>query len=94
MVSVWQHTWTAKNLISTLLADQDKFTVKPRDFITLGHVSTATGKEEPGLALSCHLALRILFCLQNNTSLCAILHTNLDDSPKKKQYAVDESHEH
>ena len=64
--------------------DQDRsrksewFTVRPRKFITLGHVSIATGwwRARPGSfpSLVRPPAIRILFCVQCNTSPASFMH--------------------
>ena len=56
-------------------------------------MSITTGKREPGLALSRPPAIRILFCLQCNTSPASFMHFWTSCKKAKKQYAVDESHE-
>ena len=65
--------------------DQDRsrrskwFTVRPRELITLGHVSIATGRRRarPGSfpSLVRPPAIRILFCVQCNTSPVSFMHS-------------------
>ena len=78
--------------------DQDRFrrskwfTVKPREFITLGHVSIATGRRtaRPGSFPSVVLlpTIRILLCVQFNTSPASFMHFFDGSSNKRNDVKV------
>ena len=66
----------------------------PRELITLGHVSIATGKGVPDMALSGPSVIRLLFCLLCNTSPASFMHfcTCRRKAKKKKSYTLSTNH--
>ena len=71
-----------------------RFTGEPREFITLGHVSIATSKGVPDMALSGPPVIRILFSLLCNTSPASFMHfcTCRRKAKKKKSYTLSTNH--